>query len=129
MLEDLVTKEQREVDVVLESRVAGSTILIGVECRNHRRPADTPWVEAMAKKHEHLPTNKLILWSASGFYAPAVAKAKFLKIDVVSQHDAVNTSWKAIARELLSGFVRVLKPSFEFVVDVRNSRRTSGAGS
>jgi hypothetical protein len=62
----------REVDVVIEGEVAGERVLIGVEVVDHARKAGTPWVEQMIKKHERLPTTKLVLVSWSGFTKPAL---------------------------------------------------------
>lgn len=44
----------------------------------------------MPKKHEFLPTSKLVLWSANGFYKPAIRTAKMFGIDTVSQNDNID---------------------------------------
>jgi hypothetical protein len=118
MLEDSVTGEPREVDIVAESRVGPYTLRLGIECRDHQRPADVTWVEQIAKKHEHLSTDKVVLWSASGFTPAALKKAAALKIDAVSQHQALDTDWKTVARTLIGSVVRYLEVNFESVVDI-----------
>jgi hypothetical protein len=118
MLTDLVTGELREVDIVAQFTVATYPIFLSIECRDHARPADVTWVESMAKKHDHLPTSKLVLWCRSGFTKPALKKAQFLKIDTVSQADAVRTDWARMARDLKGGHLQYVTPSFTAFIDV-----------
>jgi hypothetical protein len=75
MLTDLVSGEQREVDIYAEGTLAGHTVRIGIECRDQKRKQSLGWVEEMHSKHERLPTNLVILVSSSGFTDSAVAKA------------------------------------------------------
>ena len=65
----------REVDVLVTSTVGGHEVRVSVEACHWSRKADTPWVEKMIGKHLDLPTDKLVLYSESGFYRPALAKA------------------------------------------------------
>lgn len=71
MLRNTVTGDEREVDVVIRSRVAGHEVIVGVEATGKGRKADAPWVEGMVGKHADLPTSKLVLVSQAGFYEPA----------------------------------------------------------
>jgi hypothetical protein len=84
MLTDLVSGEERKVDVYAEGTLAGHTVRIGIECRDHRRKQGVAWVEQMHTKHERLPTNLLILVSRSGFYGSALAKAKTYGIKTIT---------------------------------------------
>ena len=118
MLLDSVTGQNREVDIVAKRTVMEHQVVLSVECRDHRRAADVTWIESMAKKHEHLPTSKLVLWSHSGFTRPALLKAKVLKIDTVSQAEATVTTWAQLARDLLGGYVQHVAPTFRDFVDV-----------
>src|SRR6266478_8348759 len=56
-------KRKREVDVCIEGIVGGHPVMVCIECRDHKRPADVQWVEAIKAKHEGLPTSALILAS------------------------------------------------------------------
>ncbi|OLT43926.1 hypothetical protein BJF86_13275 [Serinicoccus sp. CNJ-927] len=67
MLTDALTGTMREVDVVVESTLAGHPVVVALECRDHARPQDVTWVEQEIGKHARLPTNKLVLVSSSGF--------------------------------------------------------------
>jgi len=62
---------EREVDVAISSEVAGHKVTVSVEATASRRPATVEWVERMVKKHESLPTSKLVLVSESGFTSTA----------------------------------------------------------
>ena len=118
MLEDSVTHQPREVDIVAKQLVAGHLVVLSVECRDHNRPAEVQWVEGASKKHEHLPTSKLVLWSRSGFTKQAVVKAAALKIDTVSQAQATCPTWARLARNLVGGRVQHVTPAYKPFVDV-----------
>lgn len=120
-LTDGVTGESREVDVVARAMVGTYKLCISIECRDHKRPTDVRWVESMAKKHEHLPTSKLVLWSRSGFTKSASKKATALKIDTVSQASARKVDWATLARQLVGGRVKLVTPKFSPFIDVRTA--------
>ena len=118
MFTDLITGEQREVDIVAKTMVGTYPIFLSIECRDHSRPADVLWIEGVAKKHEHLPTSKLVLWSRSGFTKAAALKARALKIEAISQAEAVRADWARLARELIGGQVKHVTPSYTAFIDV-----------
>lgn len=117
-LKDSRTGQLREVDVVLDGTAAGYPILIGVEARDRGRVADVTWVEAMAKKHDDLPTDKLVLWSPTRFSKSAAAKAKALGIAVVTSRTLADAPWAAITRDLSGGSMKWVQSAFELFVDV-----------
>lgn len=118
MFADLVTGDQREVDIVAQTVWGTYPIFLSIECRDHARPADVLWIEGVAKKHEHLPTSKLVLWSRSGFTKGAALKARALKIETISQADALGADWARLARELIGGQVQYVIPSYTAFIDV-----------
>lgn len=124
MFQDSLTGEEREVDIVLESNLGSHKIVLSIECRDHKRKADTPWIESMAKKHESLPTSKLVLWSANGFYKPAIKKAEKLNIDTVSSGNIESLQWAVLANKLKSGSVTVLNADLTFFIDVETPAGT-----
>jgi len=65
----------REVDVLVTSAVGQHAVVVAVEASARGRRASVEWVEQVLKKHEDLPTNKLVLYSSSGFTKAAHAKA------------------------------------------------------
>jgi Restriction endonuclease len=87
MLEDRVTGEQREVDVVIRGRAAGHDVAVVVEAAGRGRPATVEWVEQMIGKHANLPTDKLVLVSQSGFTAQARTRAETAGAVVLAPSD------------------------------------------
>ena len=82
LLSDRHTGALREVDIVVETVVAGHNLLLAFECRDSARAADVSWVEEMIGKHERLPSNALVLASRAGFSAEArrVALAEHVEL-------------------------------------------------
>src|SRR5215208_4058954 len=90
---DQVTGEKREVDIVIETKSGVHPFIIGIECRDRKRPADAPWIEEIASKHQDIGINKTIVVSRSGFYKPALRKAKQRKIDALTLSEAQESDW------------------------------------
>ena len=117
MLIHRLTNEEREVDIVLRYRLGQHDFLISIECTDTSRPASSTWVEAMAKKHEFLPTSKLVLWSASGFYKPAIEMAKMLGIDIVEQDNDEEKEWSKFKNIFNRSFVKLVSPKYSHFID------------
>jgi hypothetical protein len=103
MLKDRLTGKEREVDVVIHAKIAGHSVLVGVEATALADPASVEWVDRMSGKHNSLPTDKLILVSESGFSAEAITKASALGIvtispDEVKEEDLTPEAWERIQR-------------------------------
>jgi len=64
MLVDRVTGDEKEVDAVIRSKVAGQDIIVSVEAT--RSKVSRPWVESMIGKHKNLDTHRLVLVSERG---------------------------------------------------------------
>jgi len=94
----------REVDVLITTKVKGSEIRIAVEASHRRRKADSPWVEMMIGKHSDLPTDKLVLYSSSGFSKPAALKAQEKGIGTVTAEPISDTD---LASSVLDGLPAV----------------------
>jgi hypothetical protein len=90
---DQVTGRKREVDIVIERESGIHRFVIGIECIDHKRPADAPWVERIASKHQDIGINKTIVVSRSGFYRPALRKATQRKIDAITLSEAEEADW------------------------------------
>jgi Restriction endonuclease len=84
MLTDNVLGVGREVDIVVEGEVSDHKVVVGIECRAWKRPQTVEWVEAMYGKHAHLPTDKLVLVSASGFRPNALKLAEHLNMEAIT---------------------------------------------
>ena len=112
----------REVDVVIRSRVGEHDLVVSVECLDQKRAASVEWVEQMAEKHKSLPTSKLVLVSARGFSKMRHRKADSLGIDAYSLEEAGETDWKGLigngARPSFDLFAfRILRCGLVFVED------------
>ena len=96
MLTHRITQSEREVDVVIRSVVGEHTVVISVECIDQGRPADVNWIEQMLAKHAELPTDRLVLVSRSGFYAPALVLASAKGVYTYTPERAVEAPWTEI---------------------------------
>lgn len=85
--------EKREVDIAILSEIAGYPVVIGVECRDHKRRQSSSWVEEMWAKHQALPTSSLVLVSSSGYYRPAKKTASALGIELLTLEQASGLDW------------------------------------
>jgi hypothetical protein len=115
-LVDRVTGSSREVDVVVDLDLHGHSLTISVECVDRRRPAGAPWVEQMIEKHADLPTDKLILVSASGFSRGGLAKATAKGADAVSLGDVGDHPWTTVVGKLDSLLLESVKAHIGIVV-------------
>jgi len=93
LLKDSQTGSSVEVDILIKAEVGGTELNVGIECRDRSRPATVEWVRETKGKHEHLPVNKSVLISSSGFTAEAIRKAKALGIDTLTIDEAESTEW------------------------------------
>lgn len=118
MLCNRLTGEEREVDIVLRNKLGAYGVIVSIECTDTKRPASSTWVEEMAKKHEFLATWKLFLWSANGFYKPALITAEKFKIETVSQNKNIDAEWATISKIFQDSFLKVVHSSFNFFIDV-----------
>lgn len=113
MLQDRVTGEQREVDVLVVATTATYQVNLGIEVISWSRAADTPWVEKMRAKHDNLPTDKLILVSERGFSGPAMRKAEFYGIETLTIEEACEADWPLITALEETGVFEVTTINFD----------------
>jgi hypothetical protein len=111
MLTDIVTGEPREVDISVETEVAGHKVIVGIECRDWKRPQSVQWVEEMHAKHLALPVQLTVLVSSNGFAKSALRKAAHYSIKTVTP------------REITPGFVGTVVNNLEKVVTKRAAFR------
>lgn len=97
---DQVTGMKREVDIVIERKSGIHSFVIGIECRDWADPQSATWIEEMHSKHQDIGIDKTILVSKSGFYKPALAKAKQRKIDTLTLREAEESNWETYTNRL-----------------------------
>jgi hypothetical protein len=83
----------RELDVAVEIPVGARTLLVAIECVDHKRKTDVQWIDKMVGKYRDLPVSKVIAVSRSGFTAAARHKAALHNIDAISFSDAEKIDW------------------------------------
>jgi len=69
------TGRKREIDVLLTRDIAGHSVQIAIECKNEKRPIDTPAIDAFAKKLQRVGIPYGIYVSASGYTKDAIENA------------------------------------------------------
>lgn len=99
LLKDRETGNDVEVDILIRGDVAGTTVVIGVECVDRSRPSDIEWVRSMLKKHEDLPIDKPIFVSKAGFTRQAIAKAKANGAETLTFEEVENHDWISELKE------------------------------
>jgi hypothetical protein len=87
------TGEQREVDVLIEHKIAGHDIKIAVECRDHTRDQDVGWIDSLIGKYSRLNVNKIVAVSSTPFSEAAKEKGEKHGIDVIAVNEALTTDW------------------------------------
>lgn len=76
----------------------------------------------MKSKHDSLPTSKLVLWSASGFYKPALLKAEKWNIDTVTPDNIDEVEWSKLSKSLRNGTIELLESELSFFIDVEDDK-------
>ncbi len=64
---ELSSGHLRDVDVTIKQRIGSQEVVIGIECRTHRRRQGTPWLEQLKGKRDNLGLAKIVAVSTSGF--------------------------------------------------------------
>lgn len=60
MLTDILSGDEREVDVLVEGTMGGYPLTIAIEVRSHKRRQGVEWIEQIRGKYEHLPVNQVV---------------------------------------------------------------------
>ena len=93
MLQDLATGKAREIDVAIEIPTGPRTIRIALEARDHRRPAGVQWIDELVGKYIHLPVDRIVAVSRSGFTESARGKAADFNIDLLTPEEVPQFDW------------------------------------
>ena len=81
---------EREIDIGIESTLGQHAVLIAIECRDHKRPADILWIDQLIGKYRDLPVEKIVAVSRSGFTKSATRKAKEVNISTATLEEAID---------------------------------------
>ncbi len=94
MVYDRDAKTVREVDILIEHRIAHHTYRTAVECRDRSRKDSVEWIDALIGKAKSIDVDKVVAVSRQGFTKTAAHKAKAHGIDVLSIEEALETDWQ-----------------------------------
>jgi len=117
ILFDRITGVGREVDVVIEVKNDGYSVIVCVEVNEKTRPADIQWVEQQYQKHQTLPTNKLVLVSKNGFTGTAREKANSLGVVTTGIDDIQDHFFGYESSELTNIRINFTIPFIYLIVD------------
>ena len=124
-LKDSITGQMREVDIVIESNIAGYKSIVSIEVIGwQKKKGDIEWVERMACKHNTLPTSTLVLVSKSGFTKNALKKAEFLYIITLTIGDVLEKDWSEFINSL--GRYEEISNNYTFRIDTKKYQSDTG---
>ena len=109
MMSDIETGCEVEVDVVVESTVGDTPIVIGFECTDRSRTATVEWVREMIEKHRPLKIDKTVLVSKSGFSKEAHKKGNARNVMLLSLEEAREEDWKSYVESLANLKIAVFR--------------------
>lgn len=89
----LETGKKRQIDVSIRATVAGHDLLIVVQAKNYRRPADVNVIGTFASVVKDVRASKGVLICNAGFTRRAKDYARNIGIDLCSLHDAQSRNW------------------------------------
>ncbi len=66
----------REFDVVITVSQGPRNLMVGIECKDWKKPVDLPKVDGFINKTRDCGIDRAVMVSSRGFSGPALAKAK-----------------------------------------------------
>lgn len=119
----LETQTTRQIDVSIRSNIAGHEILMIVQAKNHKKPADIKIVGEFDSVIRDVRASKGILICSAGFTRTAKEYAKRLKIDLYTAHDASKVNWQTEIQ------IPVIKKSITIEVKIQHHYAVMKPGS
>lgn len=113
MLRDLMTGQTREIDVSVEVQAGPRRLRVALECRDQQRPADVQWIDELMGKYRHLPVDRVVAVSRSGFTGAAHARAALANIETIVPEQIPALDW--VGEPCDGGAVAVLSPRYELI--------------
>jgi len=89
------SKTNRQIDISIRSRVGSYSVLIVVECKDHKIPVDITDVDRFVTKVRDVRANKGVMISAKGFTEAAQNAAEQHGIDLRQLIDTESVDWGA----------------------------------
>ena len=99
MLPDRRDGRLTEVDVLISGQVGGKVVMVGIECRHHKRRQGKNWINELIAKYQNLPQiARVVAVSRSGFGAPAIEITRLDGILTLSLEEALQTRWISVTQ-------------------------------
>lgn len=92
------TNANRQIDVSIRYKFAGTTNLIIIQAKDYKNPADVNKVGEFLSVIRDVNANKGILICSSGFSKKAVEYAKNKGIELLTLHSAQNKRWETLLK-------------------------------
>lgn len=105
-LKDKTTGDKREIDVLIQRKVASQEITIIEECRDHGRKVTIQFVEQVAAKRIDVNAHQAVIISTAGFSDGAKKKALFHGISLLTIQEAMNETWEWLAIQEITSLTR-----------------------
>jgi len=84
----------RQIDVLIQSRVAGIEIKTIIECKDYNDKVSVGVIDSLHSVMEDVCANKGVVVSSNGFSSKAISKARRLGISLYTAHEALSEKWK-----------------------------------
>jgi hypothetical protein len=84
----------RQVDISIRNKVGQFDLLIGIDCKDYKRPVDIGEVEAFGSKIKDIRANKGAIVASNGFTSGAINLGKNCGIDLYRLIDAEAHDWQ-----------------------------------
>jgi hypothetical protein len=84
----------REIDILIEHKIAGHSVRIAVEARDHARDQTVEWIDSLIGKYSTLPVDLVVAVSSKKFSLAAKEKAANHRIDLITVNEALTTDWR-----------------------------------
>jgi len=94
LLPEKNSRVKREIDVLVTSNVAGHSVRVAVEARDHSARQDITWVDGLIGKYANLDVQKVVAISHTGFSTTAAEKAKQHNIELITLEEAKVVNWE-----------------------------------
>ncbi|MDP9176758.1 MAG: restriction endonuclease [Gemmatimonadota bacterium] len=89
MLLDPPAGVEREIDVVIDEIIDAVPMRVALECRDHKRPQDVTWIDALIGRFQRMEVDEVIAVSSSGFTDAAIKKAHNFGIKTYTIREAL----------------------------------------
>lgn len=96
MLWDKESKQDREVDILIEDSTGPYPIQVAIECTERKSKLGTKDIEQLHTKHKNLGIGQTVVITNKGFFGPAIEYANTNKIQLLTFDTAMEIEWPSL---------------------------------